>query len=76
MFEFINLLVHPFLEKITHPALVFMLISLVSIAVLLVPMHHRFERWATTKLVEKNKKIRLEAAKKTIEQLEGTPDKL
>jgi hypothetical protein len=29
------------------------------------------EHWATTKLVEKNKQIRLKAAKKTIEQLES-----
>jgi len=28
------------------------------------------QKWATVKLVEKNKQIRLAAAKKTIEQLE------
>ena len=36
-----------------------------------VPLHHRIERSATAKLVEKNKKIRLAPAKKTFEQLEG-----
>jgi hypothetical protein len=35
-----------------------------------VPLHHRLENWATKKLVEKNKAIRLAAAKKTVEQLE------
>lgn len=71
VFEFINLLIHPFLERITHHSPVLMLLVLVCIAALLVPLHHRLEKWATAKLVEKNKQIRLAAAKKTIEQLEG-----
>jgi hypothetical protein len=47
-----------------------MLMGLVCIAALLVPLHHKIEKWATARLVEKNKKIRLAAAKKTIEKLE------
>ena len=47
-----------------------MLLALVSIAALLVPLHHKVKKWSTTKLVEKNKQIRLVAAKKTIEELE------
>ena len=70
VFEFLNLLLHPFLERITHHSPVFMLLVLVCIAALLVPLHHKLEKWATHKLVEKNKAIRLAAAKKTIEQLE------
>ena len=70
VFEFLNLLLHPFLERITHHSPVLMLLALVSIAALLVPLHHKLEKWATHKLVEKNKQIRLVAAKKTIEQLE------
>ena len=42
-----------------------------DIAALLVPLHHKLEKWATHKLVEKNKQIRLVAAKKTLEKLEG-----
>lgn len=71
IFEFLNLLLHPFLENVTHHSPVLMLLALVCIAALLVPLHHRAERWATAKLVEKNKQIRLAAAKRTIEQLEG-----
>lgn len=71
VFEFLNLLLHPFLEKITNHSPVLMLIALVCIAALLVPFHHKIEKWATQKLVEKNKKIRLAAAKKTIESIEG-----
>jgi len=70
VFEFLNLLLHPFLERITHHSPLLMLLALVCIAALLVPLHHKVEHWATAKLVEKNKMIRLANAKKTIEQLE------
>ncbi len=70
VFEFLNLLLHPFLERITHHSPVLMLLALVCIAALLVPLHHKLEKWATHKLVEKNKQIRLANAKKTIEELE------
>ena len=73
VFEFLNLLLHPFLEKVTHRSPVLMLLALVCIAALLVPLHHKIEHWATKKLVEKNKQIRLAAARKTIEQLENNP---
>ena len=71
VFEFINLLAHPFLDKITNHSPVMMLAIMVCIAALLIPLHHRLEKWITNRLVEKNKKIRLEAARKTIEQLEN-----
>ncbi len=70
VFEFINLLIHPFLEKITHHSPVLMLLGLVALASLIIPLHHKLEHWATHKLVEKNKAIRLAQAKKTIEELE------
>jgi hypothetical protein len=70
VFEFLNLLLHPFLESKTHHSPLLMLLSLVCIAALLVPLHHRIEKWSTNKLVEKNKAIRLANAKKTIEKLE------
>jgi tetratricopeptide (TPR) repeat protein len=70
VFEFLNLLLHPFLERITHHSPILMLLALVCIAALLVPLHHKLEKWTTVKLVEKNKATRLAIAKKTIEQLE------
>lgn len=76
VFEFLNLLLHPFLERITHHSPLLMLLALVCIAALLVPLHHRVEKWATAKLVEKNKTIRLAAAKKTIEQLDKRSETL
>ena len=70
VFEFFNLLIHPLLEKVTHHSPVLMLLALVALAALLIPLHHKLEHWAVHKLIEKNKQSRLEAAKKTIEQLE------
>lgn len=58
VFEFLNLLMHPMLENITHHNPLLMLLALVCIASLLVPLHHRLEKWALHKLVEKNKRLR------------------
>ncbi|MEO6820820.1 MAG: hypothetical protein ABI204_13895 [Ginsengibacter sp.] len=69
VFEFINLLLHPWLAHYTHESPVLMLLALVSIASLLIPFHHKMEHWIKEKMVEKNKAIRLAAAKKTIQQL-------
>lgn len=71
VFEFINLLIHPVLEEITHHSPLFMLMILVCIAALLLPIHRRLEKMAIKKLVEKNKAIRLAEAKRTIEKLEA-----
>jgi tetratricopeptide (TPR) repeat protein len=70
VFEFLNLLIHPILEKVTHHSPFLMLLSLVALAALLIPMHHKLEHWAVNKLIEKNKATRLAAAKKTIDELE------
>ena len=72
VFEFFNLLLHPFLERVTNHSLILMLLGLVCIAAILVPLHHKLEKWTTTKLVQKNKQIRLAAAKRTIEKLEDS----
>ncbi|HWB24026.1 MAG TPA: hypothetical protein VG738_01035 [Chitinophagaceae bacterium] len=69
VFEFLNLVLHPFLESVTNHTPAIMLLALVTIAAILVPLHHRLEKWLTHKLVEKNKQVRLAAAKRTIEKL-------
>ena len=74
VFEFLNLLLHPLLGRITHHSPLLMLLGLVCIGALLVPLHHKLEKWATTRLVEKNKQIRLAAARKTIQELETKND--
>ena len=70
VFEFINLLIHPFLERVTHHNPMLMLLALVALASLLIPLHHRLEKWIKEKMTDKNKKIRLASAKKTIAELE------
>ena len=70
-FEFINLLVHPFLGEITHHSPILMLLCMAAIAGLLIPLHHRMEHLITNMLVSKNNRVRLEAARRTIEELEG-----
>jgi tetratricopeptide (TPR) repeat protein len=76
VFEFLNLLLDPFLERMTNHTPLLMLLALVFIASFLIPLHHRVEKWSTAKLVEKNKRIRLANAKKTIEKLEGKTDNM
>lgn len=71
VFEFINLFIHPYLSHATNDSPLIMLLVMVCIAALLVPVHHRMEKWISHRLVDKNKKIRLAAAKKTITELEG-----
>ncbi len=71
VFEFINLFIHPFIGELTHHTPLLMLLIMVCVAALLVPAHHQLEHWITHKMVEKNKRIRLAAAKKTIAKLEG-----
>jgi tetratricopeptide (TPR) repeat protein len=71
VFEFINLLIHPFLGTVTNHTPALMLLALVFLASLLVPMHHRLQRWIKEKMIAKNKRIRLANARKTIEKLEG-----
>ena len=71
VFEFINLFIHPYLARVTNDSPALMLLVLIAIGALLIPLHHRLEKWITKVMVEKNKKIRLDAAKKTIANLEG-----
>ncbi|MBK7383445.1 MAG: tetratricopeptide repeat protein [Flavobacteriales bacterium] len=71
VFEFLNLLLHPLLDRITDHSPLLMLLAMVCIAGLLIPMHHRMETLITNMLVSKNNRVRLEAAKRTIEELEG-----
>ncbi len=67
-FEFINLLIHPFLERITHHSPFLMLICLAILASLIVPLHHWLEKWVTTKVVEKNENYRINVAKRILDE--------
>jgi len=45
LFEFIILLLHPFIISLTGHQPIFTLIALVCIAAILIPSHHRAEKW-------------------------------
>jgi len=49
-----------------------MLLALVCIAALLVPISSPVEKWATEKLVEKNKKNKISKCEENNEKLEGS----
>ncbi len=72
-FEFINLLLHPVLDRFTNGSPLFMILIMAAIAGLLIPLHHRMEKLITNMLVSKNNRVRLEAARRTIEELEARP---
>jgi tetratricopeptide (TPR) repeat protein len=71
IFEFINLFIHPYLSTATHHSPLGILLISVGIAAILVPVHHRAEKWVTHKMTEKNKRLRLAAAKRIVSKLEG-----
>jgi tetratricopeptide (TPR) repeat protein len=63
LFEFIVLFIHPYLGHWTHESPVWMLLTLVTIAAILVPLHDRMEKWMKEKLTAKPKeKLRAETA--------------
>ena len=55
LFEFIVLFIHPYIGHWTHESPIWMLLILVIIAVVLVPLHHRLEKWMKEKLTTKAK---------------------
>jgi len=65
VFEFFNLLLHPLLELITHHSVFLMLVALVLLAAILAPLHHKAEKWATAKLIQKNNEVRIRKGRKS-----------
>jgi len=53
LFEFIILLLHPFINSITGHQPIFTLLALVCLAAILIPTHHRAEKWVKQKINEK-----------------------
>jgi len=73
LFEFINLLLSPLLGDVFDQSPLLILLAMVIIAGLLIPLHHRMEKFITNMLVSKNNRVRLEAARRTIAELEARP---
>ena len=53
LFEFIILFAHPYIGHWTHESPVWMLLILVAVAAILIPLHHKSERWIKKKLATK-----------------------
>jgi hypothetical protein len=62
LFEFVILLLHPFIISLTGHQPVFTLIALVCIAAILIPSHHRAEKWVK----ERINKRKLRSAKEEL----------
>jgi hypothetical protein len=56
LFEFVSLLIHPYIAGYTNHTPVFMLFILVAVAALLVPTHHKLEKFVIDKLAHKPQK--------------------
>jgi hypothetical protein len=63
MFEFITLLVHPYVEHWTNDTPIAMLAILVAIATFLVPLHHKLEGWVKRRLAHRAAVVPLPADK-------------
>ena len=55
LFEFIVLLLHPLITSITGHQPIFTLLALVCIAAVLIPSHHRLEKWVKQKVSKDNR---------------------
>lgn len=53
LFEFIALLIHPWIAELTNHTPVFMMLILIAIAAILVPIHHYLEKMVKEKLAHK-----------------------
>jgi len=56
VFEYLTLLLHPFVLKITNRTPVFEMLIFVCVAAILIPGHHRIERWLIERLTHKHRK--------------------
>lgn len=61
-FEFITLLIHPWIERLTNNTPVLELIIFVVLAAILVPLHHNSTRWLKEKMAHKQMKEPAKAA--------------
>ena len=56
LFEYLTLLLHPYVLEFTHHTPVFEIMIFVSIAAVLIPTHHRIEHWLIEKLTQRRNK--------------------
>ncbi len=63
LFEYLTLLLHPTVAKLTNYTPVYEMLIFVAIATIIIPGHHRLENWLIKKLTHGNGSIRLRKIK-------------
>lgn len=53
-FEYLTLLIHPFVAEMTHHNAFYEIVIFVAIAAVITPLHHRFQHWVINKLKDWN----------------------
>jgi tetratricopeptide (TPR) repeat protein len=56
LFEYLTLLLHPYVLEFTHHTPVYEILIFVAIAAILIPAHHRIEHWLIKKLTSRKEK--------------------
>jgi tetratricopeptide (TPR) repeat protein len=51
LFEYLTLLLHPTIARLTHHTPIYEILIFVCIAAILIPLHHRLEHWLIHKLI-------------------------
>jgi tetratricopeptide (TPR) repeat protein len=74
VFEFLTLLLHPFIEQFTHHNNVLVLLVLVVIGAGLIPLHHRMEHLLIEKLTtQRTRKTKIVSSEAAIEEVPLEP---
>ena len=73
LFEYLTLLLHPYVVEITNHTPLYEMLIFVSIAAFLIPAHHRVEHWFIEKLTQRRnlyeeKKLQLRKLKLKIKK--------
>lgn len=57
LFEYLTLLLHPYVQEFTHHQPILEIIVFVCIAAILIPAHHKIEHWLIEKLIHRKKEL-------------------
>ena len=57
LFEYLTLLLHPYVLEVTNHTPIYEMLIFVSIAAILIPGHHRIEHWLIEKLTRRNRRL-------------------
>jgi hypothetical protein len=63
LFEYLTLLLHPTVAKLTNYTPVYEILIFVAIAAIIIPAHHRLESWLIKKLTQRSGSIRVKKVK-------------